>query len=236
MEDVEYFLSAKFDEIKRTHPSRRHISQDWPSSQAKADLVQKSSGQFIYPATIIRYISSPRHNPMLRLDVVLRLRPLSGESPFVQLDALYKYILLSCEDVELALRIIGMCLLDTQKTYVPWNDHSYYLPNRITTPVNMERILGLHPGDVQRGLEDLGSLIEYKGDDIQPRVLHASLFDFLSDPIRFSGLPFSLAAIHTDLAIWCSYLDARNGNVQISGLQCESDILYRLFLSWERAP
>jgi len=25
MEDVEYFLSAKFDEIKRTHPSRRHI-------------------------------------------------------------------------------------------------------------------------------------------------------------------------------------------------------------------
>jgi len=234
MEDVEYFLSAKFDEIKRTHPSKCHISQDWPSSQAKTDLLQKSSGQFIYPATIIRYISSPRHNPMLRLDVVLRLRPLSGESPFAQLDALYKYILLSCENVELALRNIGMCLLSTQTMVAPWDSSN--LPSEITTPANTERILGLHPGDVQCGLEDLGSLIEYKGDHIELRVLHASLFDFLSDPIRFSGLPFSLAGIHTDLAIWCSYLDVRHGNVQIEDLPCESDILYRLFRSWERAP
>jgi len=233
MEDVEYFLSAKFDEIKRTHPSRRHISQDWPSSQAKEDLVQKSSGQFIYPATIIRYISSPRHNPTLRLDVVLRLRPLSGESPFAQLDALYKYILLSCEDVELALRIIGMCLLLTQTIVVPWGRGPYIFPSIITTPANTEIILGLHPGDVQRGLEDLGSLIEYKGDNTELRVLHASLFDFLSDSSRFSGLPFNLAAIHTDLAILSSYLDARHGQIQIEDLQCESDTLYRLFLSWE---
>jgi len=236
MEDVNYFLSSKFDEIKRTHPSRRHISQDWPSSQAKADLVQKSSGQFIYPATIIRYISSPRHNPTFRLDVVLRLRPLSGESPFAQLDALYKYILLSCENVELALRIIGMCLLETQRIHVPWAEDAYLFPSETTSPTNMERILSLNPGDVQCCLEDLGSLIEYKGDYIELRVLHASLFDFLSDPTRFSGLPFDLAAIHTDMAVWCSYLDARHGDIGIVGLQCESYILYRLFLSWERAP
>jgi len=234
VEDVEYFLSAKFDEIKRTHPLGRHIPHDWPSPQVKADLVQKSSGQFIYPATIIRYISSPRHNPTLRLDVVLRLRPLSGESPFAQLDALYKYILLSCEDVELALRIIGICLLSTQTTVVPWDPCGFH--SEITTPANTEIILGLHPGDVQSGLEDLGSLIEYKDDNTKLRVLHASLFDFLSDPIRFSGLPFSLEAIHTDMAIWCSYLDARHGNVQIESLHCESDILCRLFLTWERAP
>src|SRR6188768_3348527 len=127
MEDVEYFLSAKFDEIKRTHPSKRHISQDWPSSKAKADLMQKSSGQFIYPATIIRYISSPRHSPTLRLDTILKLRALSGESPFAQLDALYRYILLSCEDVELALRIIGTCLLLTQNIEPPWGG-TYNIP------------------------------------------------------------------------------------------------------------
>jgi len=236
IEDVEYFLSAKFDEIKRTHPSRRHIPQDWPSSEAKADLLQKSSGKFIYPATIIRYISSPRHNPTLRLDVALRLRPLSGESPFAQLDALYKYIILSCKDVELTLRVIGMCLLSTQTLVIPWDRGPYDFPSKITTPENTEIILGLHPGDVQRGLEDLGSLIEYKGDDKPLRVHHASLFDFLSDPSRFLGLPFSLAAIHTDLAVWCSYLDALHGNVWIGDVRCESDILYRLFPSWERAP
>jgi len=230
MEDVAYFLSAKFDEIKRTHPSRRHISQDWPSLQAKADLVQKSSGQFIYPATVIRYISSPRHSPMLRLDMILKVQPLSGESPFAQLDALYRYILLSCEDVELALCIIGMCLLSTKALDVPWS--LWPFPSALIAPENMDKILGLHPGDVQRSLEDLGSLIEYKGDDIPLRVLHASLFDFLSDPTRFSGLPFNLTTIYTDLAIWSSYLD----NVQINNslnanAARESDILYRPFLS-----
>ena len=229
VEDVEYFLSAKFDEIKRTHPSRRHIPHDWPPAQVMADLVRKSSGQFIYPATVIRYTFSPRHSPILRLEIILKLRPLSGESPFAQLDALYRHILLSCENVELALRILGMCLLSTQTMDVPWRHYDF--PSRLIAPENTERILGLHPGDVQRGLEDLGSLIEYKGDDIPLRVLHASLFDFLSDPSRFSGLPFNLAAIHTDLAIWFSYLDADHGNVQIEGRDGESDILYNLFLS-----
>jgi len=235
MEDVEYFLSAKFDEIKRIHPSRRHIPHNWPSSQVKADLVQKSSGQFIYPATIIRYISSPRYDPIHRLDIILKLKPLSGESPFARLDTLYRYILLSCENPELALRIIGMCLLSTQKISVPWHDQVARFFSEITMPANTERILGLHPGDVERGLEDLGSLIEYKGDDRELRVLHASLFDFLSDPTRFSGLPFDVAAIYTDLAIWCSYLNARHGGVQMEFLYCESDILYSLFLSWETA-
>ena len=169
---------------------------------------------------------------MLRLEIILRLRPLSGESPFAQLDALYRYILLSCEDVELALRIIGVCLLPTQEIAVPWDKDNYCaFPYEISTPKNTEQMLGLHPGDVQRGIEELGSLIEYKDDDTKLRVLHASLFDFLSDPTRFSGLPFNLAAIHTDLAIWSSYLNPLQDNVQ-----CESDILYTCttyFLYWE---
>jgi len=236
MEDVEYFLSAKFDEIKRTHSSRRHIPQDWPSSQVKGDLVQKSSGQFIYPATVIRYISSPRHDPIHRLDIILKLKPLSRESPFARLDALYRYILLSCENQELALRIIGMCLVSTQKLSVPWSDYMTRFPSGTTAPKCIESILSLRPGDAERGLEDLGSLIEYKADDIPLRVLHASLFDFLSDPTRFSGLPLDLAAIHADVAIWCSYLNPHRGNFEIKTLWCESDILYRLFLTWERAP
>jgi len=167
---------------------------------------------------------------MLRLDMILKVQPLSGESPFAQLDALYRYILLSCEDVELALRIIGMCLLSTKALDVPWS--LWPFPSALIAPENMDKILGLHPGDVQRSLEDLGSLIEYKGDDIPLRVLHASLFDFLSDPTRFSGLPFNLTTIYTDLAIWSSYLD----NVQINNslnanAARESDILYRPFLS-----
>jgi len=144
-----------------------------------------------------------------------------------------RHILLSCEDIELALCIIGTCLLSTKATNAPWDCCDF--PSVLSAPENMEKILGLHPGDVQRGLEDLGSLIEYKGDDISLRVLHASLFDFVSDLTQFSGLPFSLAvAIYTDLAIWCSYLDPDHD--QFKDLHGESAILYHLFLSWEKVP
>jgi len=88
----------------------------------------------------------------------------------------------------------------------------------------MEPILGLHPGDVERGLEDLGCLIDYRSDTIELRVLHASLFDFLSDHTRFMELPFNLASICTDMAMWCSYLDSYSDNVQNPHLFCESHI------------
>jgi len=228
VKDIRYFLHAKFDEIKRTHPSRRHIPHDWPSSQVVVDLVNSSSGQFIHPVTIIRYLLSPKHNPMLRLDIILKLRPLSGESPFALIDTLYRHILLSCDDVELALRIMGMCLLSMQKIKITQWPNALGLilgfPSQITTPKYMERILGLNPGDVQRGLEDLGSLIEYKGDTIRLRVLHASLFDFLSDPTRLMELPFNLASIHSDLAIWCSRLVSSGGSAEIPELRCECGI------------
>jgi len=220
MENVKYFLSAKFDEIKRTHPSRHHIPHDWPPSQVIANLAKRSSGQFIYPAAIIRYLRSPRYSPTLRLDIILKLQPLSGGSPFAQLEALYRHILLSCENVELALRIIGICLLEAQE-----GDHMH--PPQMTAPKCIEVILGLHPGDVQRNLEDLGSLIEYKGDSNNLRVLHASLFDFVSDPTRLIDLPFNLASIYTDVAIWCSHLmSPRDNSVRRCFTSGESDILY----------
>ena len=222
IEDIEYFLSAKFDEIKRTHPSRRHIPHDWPSYQLNADLVQNSSGQFIYPATVIRYISSPRHNPLLRLNVVLRLQLLSesGDLPFTQLDALYRHILLSCHEIDLALQIIGMCLLSSREFGTPWGRY-YRFPSETTKPKYMEAFFGLDPGDVQRGLEDLGSLIGYRGDDEPLRILHASLFDFLTDSSRSSGIPFDLSAIYTKMAMWCIHPKGRRDKLLIYTLHRE---------------
>lgn len=82
MEDIDYFLTANFDEIKRTHQLRNIISSDWPGFDQIVKLVWKSSGQFIYPATIIKYISSPKHHPMTRLDVILGLKPANFDKPF----------------------------------------------------------------------------------------------------------------------------------------------------------
>jgi len=90
----------------------------------------------------------------------------------------------------------------------------------------MEPILGLHPGDVQCGLEDLGSLVQYKDDNTKLRVLHASLFDFLSDSTRVMELPFDLASIHTDIAIWYGHLGVHRDDLRIRNRFCESEVSF----------
>ena len=74
-EDIKLFLTDKFQEIKSTHRLRAYIPSQWPLPDVIEQLVRKSSGQFIYASTIIRYVSSVRHRPVDRLDIVLGLRP-----------------------------------------------------------------------------------------------------------------------------------------------------------------
>jgi hypothetical protein len=56
--DIKLFLTDKFQEIKSTHRLRAYIASQWPLPNVLDRLVQKSSGQFIYASTVIRYVSS----------------------------------------------------------------------------------------------------------------------------------------------------------------------------------
>jgi hypothetical protein len=74
-EDIELFLTDKFQEIKSTHRLRAYIPPQWPLPDVLEQLVRKSSGQFIYASTVIHYVSSIRHKPVDRLDIILGIRP-----------------------------------------------------------------------------------------------------------------------------------------------------------------
>jgi hypothetical protein len=81
-EDIELFLTDKFQEIKSTHRLRAYIPPQWPLPDVLEQLVRKSSGQFIYASTVIRYVASIRHKPVDRLDIILR-NPTSSEGPTI---------------------------------------------------------------------------------------------------------------------------------------------------------
>ncbi|KAF9539610.1 hypothetical protein CPC08DRAFT_770938 [Agrocybe pediades] len=101
--DIRLYLFDRFAEIKDDFDNRttgRKLAQDWPGDEIIETLVEKSSRQFIYAATIIRYVESTRHRPDHRLDIVLNLRPVNGEHPFAQLDSLYAMILESAMDIK----------------------------------------------------------------------------------------------------------------------------------------
>jgi hypothetical protein len=79
-------------------------------------LVENSSGQFIYAATVMRFIETPSNTPQVQLEIVLSLRAEDLESPFGPLDALYTRALMSSTKSRLAfiwLRAYQIVITDT---------------------------------------------------------------------------------------------------------------------------
>ncbi|RXW12955.1 hypothetical protein EST38_g12899 [Candolleomyces aberdarensis] len=69
--DIALFFQAKFSEIRR----RYNLGPSWPSPETLATLLDQASGQFIYAATVIRYITASRHgSPHTLLDRVLKVK------------------------------------------------------------------------------------------------------------------------------------------------------------------
>jgi len=179
--DIRRFLQDKFDEIRLTHPIRSDLPSSWPSSEDIDTLVDKSSGHFIYASTIVKFVSSPRHGPDHRLEIILDLRPKGKDLPFAELDSLYRYILSSVEDTTTTVQIVATALTLRYGASI----------------ARVSPILGLSPRDIKLYLIDLGSLVEYENSSLN--VLHASLGDFLFDESRSKELFIDHRSIHTKI-------------------------------------
>jgi len=105
-EDIRHYLTSSFEEIRSKHV---YLPPSWPKADDIEVLVEKSSGQFIYAATVIRYIARGHHGHEKRLDIVLKLRtPDDSAAPFAMLDALYLQIFRSVGDeIENVKEILG---------------------------------------------------------------------------------------------------------------------------------
>ncbi|KAF9547775.1 hypothetical protein CPC08DRAFT_359293 [Agrocybe pediades] len=192
--DIELYLEDKFREIKEGHVFKHKLPTTWPTPDNIRDLVYKSSGQFIYASTVIRYVESPRHRPDQRLDAVMNLRPPFKDLPFTELDALYRHIISKAEDPSTVLDILAFPIL-------------YEWP--IGGPT-VEKILQLEDGDVEVILADLQSLVTigretmFYGESVKVKLLHKSLGDFLCDSQRTGDLyldPFTVRVQHVTCLI-----------------------------------
>ena len=180
-DDIRRFLENKFDEMRLTHPLQSDLPSPWPLREDIHTLVYKSSGQFIYASTIVKFVSSRRHRPEHRLEIILGLRSKGKDLPFTELDALYRYILTSVEDTTTTIQILATVLTLT-------------IPGHIDV---LASIVNLSPSDVKLCLIDLGSLVKWKEDWLN--VLHASLGDFLFDEARSQELYIDCRSIHTKI-------------------------------------
>ncbi|KAF9013065.1 hypothetical protein BDQ17DRAFT_1231631, partial [Cyathus striatus] len=96
-EDIEIYFRSEFSRIREEHTLALLFKDmdQWPSNEDIWKMVDKSSGQFIYASTVIKYVEDSRHDPRERLRTIIDIRPGGAfkGSPYAELDAVYTHIL-----------------------------------------------------------------------------------------------------------------------------------------------
>ena len=180
--DIRYFLDTRFADIKNTHFLAHLLDCEWPSEESVQDIAQKSSGQFIYAAVVMNFVSSPRAHPGHQLDIVRGLRPSGRATPFAHLDALYRHIFSNMQDLFATTKILA-----------------YVVMGHVSLISQTARFFNIPVANVHVELSDLASVISCERDNI--RFLHASLPDFLLDEARSQNYHINCAYWSTQLSI-----------------------------------
>ena len=195
-DDIRCFVQDSFGEIRETHPFASLIRDPtWPCTDTIERLVQKSSGQFIFASTVMKFITSTRRLLTASLDIILGLTPSNADAPFAELDALYINILSSMSDIKRTRSILGFLIL------------SDALGAKMTTTIFIEDFLMLSRGDSHIFAGELASVLTLgpanSGVHRTVNLLHASLSDFFLDRSRSNQFALDLPEVHAHLACMC---------------------------------
>ncbi|KAJ2926970.1 hypothetical protein H1R20_g10137, partial [Candolleomyces eurysporus] len=198
--DIALFLEAKFAEVGWG----RNLGPLWPPAGVIGRLVERASGQFIYAATVVRFVSDSRiGNPHALLDLVLKVEASRSlpTNPFAHLDALYAHILQSSPDPVHSVKWMWIINGSVGRSIDSDLD-------KTPSAFSLNQFLQSFHGEPEHLLGDLHSLMKVPPpDDIQTpyNFYHKSLFDFLSHPDRSGTLYVNLEA--REAFFWLRYFD-----------------------------
>ncbi|KAL0568417.1 hypothetical protein V5O48_013561, partial [Marasmius crinis-equi] len=178
--DILIFLHDGFAKI-RADVKYRSIQFPivWPDPYDIHRIVRKACGQFVYVVTLLNWIAEGSISPCTALEIVLGLVPdYDGESPFEELDVLYRHILSTHPERQLkrVLKILALIL------------HANEFLETKPSLENIEALLDLSKGEAALALRGLHSVLDIS-DNGKVTVRHASFTDFLSHSSR-SGMFF----------------------------------------------
>ncbi|KAJ7899411.1 hypothetical protein B0H13DRAFT_1718138 [Mycena leptocephala] len=187
-EDVRKYLRDEFSRIHRDHhATMARVPGPWPSPEIINNLVNKSSGYFIYASTVIKFIDDKQFRPTERLAVITGVAEPRFGVPFAALDQLYTQIL---SEVPARPELLKILTVITTK-----------LSFKVLSVTSIEQLLELEPGDVPLVLRGLHSVVELPKDNNEGIFFHhASFPDFLQDSTRAGIFYFGGCQHHTDLS------------------------------------
>ena len=167
--DIRVFLQDGFAKIYANNSIMSHVNQPWPEKGIIDLLVQRSSGQFIYAATVLKFVGADFCSPRKQLALVLKPDP----TAFSHLDQLYTQILSVYPSAEEIVQVLGFIIASDQNL-----------------PEVIEDILEMEQGELKVVLRGLLSLMDEngkyldKGSYVIPHFAHASFRDYLFDSSR----------------------------------------------------
>lgn len=188
--DIHTYLHAGFADIHEKNEGMHSTAKPWPSDWVLNLLVDRSSGQFIYASTVLKFIGDENFHPVGRLDAVINA---SDTRALSDLDQLYHQILSTChpDNIDLLKIVLGMILTIERK--------QESRPNCTLLDV----LLGLGTGYTRVLLRGLHSLLLIPDTSYPVTVLHKSFSDFLRDRSRSDQFHIDIAASHAWLSRRC---------------------------------
>ncbi|ESK86804.1 nwd2 [Moniliophthora roreri MCA 2997] len=189
--DIRRLLEVGFSSICGSR-SAVVFPEVWPAPKVIEQLIDKACGQFIYAATVLKFVNDEYSHPMKQLQIILGLSPAAkGNFPFKDLDELYHQILSLNPNQSEVMRVLRTLLRLRHL-------NCYRLrPN----PKNIERLLGLKEGEVSATLRGVHSVLEVSSPETDIRLLHESFGDFLRETSR-SGPYYIRVNPHVSLLRW----------------------------------
>jgi hypothetical protein len=172
--DISVFLKSELTAIAQ----ERYLHYDWPGEEVVGQMVQISSGLFIWAATACRFIREGQRFAAKRLDMIVKGSGSAITAPVKYLNELYTTVLkhsvpseYTDEEKEEACHMLRQILGSIAVLSSP-------LPTS-----SLVRLLDITIGDVNQTLNDLHSVLDVPRD--RPlRLHHPSFRDFLLNKDR----------------------------------------------------
>jgi NACHT domain len=173
--DIQVFLRDGFAKICATNPILSHVEHPWPEEGIIDLLVQRSSGQFIYAATVLKFVGADFCNPTKQLALVLK----PDSTAFSDLDQLYTQILSVYPSEVNIVQVLGIISVSHGESAEV-----------------MEDIFGMDEGELKLVIRGLSSLMKHENDEnegglnagatsyVIPHFAHASFGDYLFNSSR----------------------------------------------------
>jgi hypothetical protein len=210
--DIRTYLTLSFADIAKDCPDLGLL--DWPSQRDLDTVAVLSDVLFVFAATVVRFVGTPKQNPRARLEIMLARREGSSASPYRFLDKLYLQVLRTSVLSEEQEDEVGSCEL--LKLVVG----SIIAAQQPLSVAVHALLLARDPADVQLMINSLSALLLSTSSE-PVRIFHPSFPDFIVDSRRCDESRFLvvLNEHHLRLTHGCLALLNRHLRYNIANLE-----------------